>query len=171
MLKLCYRISDLDIRQLMDVYEETNQISGRVTYPGETANLQTLFAEQDFYQYLVEFFQFPGAVYAVWAEDGSYKAALRLEQYEDGLLITALEGLPKVRQKGYGKRLLKAVVEFTRKVQPVSLYSHVSKQNIPSLALHKKCGFGIVSDKALFLDGSNHEDHYTLSLHKNDPAV
>ena len=70
----------------MDVYEETNRITGQENYPKEIENLQLLFAEQDFYQYLELFFRGPDAVYAVWVVEGRYQAALRLEGYKRCLL-------------------------------------------------------------------------------------
>lgn len=162
MLELCYGIRDLDFRQLMDVYEETNTISGRMNYPKEQENLQLLFAEQDFYQYLELFFQFPGAVYALWVENGRYVAALRLEEYHDGLLITALETHPAARRRGYAAKLLQSVKEHFRVVLNRPLYSHVQKKNLPSMRTHQKCGFCIVKEQAVFLDGTVHRDYYTL---------
>ena len=52
MLKWFRSVSQLDFRQLMDVYEETNQFTGSQDYPREPKNLQILFAEQDFYAFL-----------------------------------------------------------------------------------------------------------------------
>lgn len=158
MLKLCYEINDLDFRQLMDVYEETNQITGRENYPNEIENLQILFAEQDFYQYLDLFFKYPDAKCAVWVEEERYLAALRMEGYQGAYIITALEVLPGARGKGYGTKLLKAVQD----ISDMPLYSHVQKQNVASLAVHKKCNFTVVSQEALFIDGVKRNDHYTL---------
>lgn len=162
MLKLCYTIDDLDFRQLMDVYEETNQITGREKYPREIEGLQLLFAEQDFYQYLKLFFRFPGATYAIWTEGGRYKAALRLEEYRDGSLITALETHPAARQHGYATMLLNAVKDYTKASSGGALYSHVGKTNLPSMRTHRACGFHVLEECPVFLDGTVHDDHFTL---------
>ena len=162
MLKICRNIGQLDFRQLMDVYEETNRLIGRQVYPKKPENLQILFAEQDFYGYLELFYQDPKAMYAVWVAEGVYKAALRLEQYRDGFLITALEVPQKARHQGIATLLLESVMTYCRENNACPLYSHVSKENIPSLGLHQKCGFAVIADKAEFLDGSIRSDHFTL---------
>ena len=167
MLKIFYNLGDLDFRQLMDVYEETNLTKGREDYPKEPEGLRLLFAEQDFYQYLELFFQSPDAVYAVWDEEGRYRSALRLERYKDGFLVTALETLPAARGLGCGKCLLSSVVDFIQK----PLYSHIRKDNVSSLAVHQKCGFAIISHEATFLDGSAQKDYYTMKLTKTDPVA
>ena len=162
MLEIFDRLDPIDFRQLMDVYEETNQLSGARDYPQEIVGLQVLFAEQDFYQYLELFFKELGSLCAVWRVEERYTAALRLERHLDGVLITALEVAPKARRKGYGAKLIEAVKQYAQKQSITPIYSHVSKDNTASLATHKKCGFAILKDGAVFLDGTTHRDHYTL---------
>ena len=83
-------------------------------------------------------------------ENDVYFSALRLEPYEDGLLLEALETAPAHRRKGYAEKLIRAVqAEFLQKI-----YSHVSKKNTASLAVHQKCGFRQVLDYAKYIDGS-----------------
>ena len=92
MLKLATRMRELNFYALMDVYREGNEENGAAAYPRADEAEQLLLAEQDFYQYLREsFFQTEGAFYAVWTEKGYYVSALRLEPYQDGLLLEALE--------------------------------------------------------------------------------
>jgi len=166
MLRICHDIGQLDFRRLMDVYEETNSAAGKRDYPGEPENLQVLFAEQDFYGYLELFFEDRTAAYAVWTAEGVYKAALRLERYLDGFLITALEVLPSARRKGVATDLLRAVQAYCAENSVSVLYSHVHKENLASLATHRKCCFTVIEQQAAFLDGSIHDDHYTLCWHK-----
>ena len=45
---------------------------------------------------------------------------------------------------------------------PQRIYSHVSKKNAPSLAVHKKCGFRQVLDYAKYIDGSVARNAVTL---------
>ena len=99
-----------------------------------------------------------GSVYAIWVEKDVYVSALRLEPYEDGLLLEALETAPAYRRKGYAEKLMRAVqMEFPQKI-----YSHVSKKNTASLAVHKKCGFRQVLDYAKYIDGSVVRNAVTL---------
>jgi GNAT superfamily N-acetyltransferase len=145
----------------MDVYAQGNLENAREMFPREDPAQWPLLAEQEFHQYLREcFFQTPGAVYAIWAVDGRYVSALRLEPYQDGLLLEALETAPNQRRKGYAVALINAVFE---KVRGQKIYSHVSKKNFPSLETHKACGFEMLMDYAVYSDGSVLRNNYTLS--------
>lgn len=159
MLRLADKLHKLDFAGLMEIYEEGNRENGAEAFPDLPRMQQLLRAEQDFYQYLREsFFTADGAVYAIWEENGVYLSALRLEPFEDGLLIAALETAPAHRRQGYGEKLLRAVQEAF----PQKLYSHVSKKNAASLAIHKKCGFTQVLAYAKYIDGSVAHNAVTL---------
>ena len=159
MLVLAKKLHQLNFRQLMEVYAEGNEENGEDMWPELNREQRLLRAEQAFYQYLAEgFFPVPGAVYAIWEENGKYVSALRLEPYEDGLLLEALETAPQCRRRGYGEKLIRAVQDAF----PQKIYSHVSKRNVPSLAIHKKCGFRQVLDYAKYIDGSVARNAVTL---------
>ena len=151
MLHLAKQFHQLNFAQLMMVYEEGNRENGALLHPELPEGQQILQAEQSFYQYLREcFFRTQGAVYAVWLENGQYVSALRLEPYEDGLLLEALETAPCERKKGYAEKLIRAVqAQFPQKI-----YSHVHKKNTASLKVHQKCGFCQILDYARYIDGS-----------------
>lgn len=152
MLIIVDRLHQLNFRQLMDVYEESNMQQARILFPYESAGRGVILAEQDFYQYLCEcFFGTPGAVYALWQESGRYVSALRLEPYLDGLLMEGLETLPEARGKGYAGKLLTAVCSH---VGETKLYSHVDKKNVPSIHVHERCGFHRILEHAVYADGS-----------------
>ena len=137
MLKLIYSMSELDADQLLAVYCEHN------------------WNEVDFLSYLREdFFCQRGAFYAVWSEDSVYKSVVRLEPYRDGLLLHALETAPADRRNGYSYQLLTHTLDYLRTIKCKAVYSHIEKRNKPSFALHKKCGFKIISDSATYLDGT-----------------
>lgn len=151
-------LKELNFSALMDVYIEGNL---EKTESGMTL----LEAEQDFYQYLQEgFYSAPGAVYYVWQEQGKYMSALRLEPYRDGWLLEALETAPEQRRKGYGEMLIRAVLALE---EYETIYSHVHKGNTPSLAIHKKCGFCVVSDTAAYIDGSVNPYACTMCYRQN----
>ena len=105
------------------------------------------------------FFPTDGVVYAIWEAEGRYVSALRLEPYRDGLLLEALETAPDQRRKGYGRRLILSVLE---QFPGVKIYSHVHKRNLPSLAIHEKCGFRRISEQAVYIDGSVNSRACTL---------
>lgn len=152
LLIVAQNLSQLDFRQLMDVYEEGNRENAREFFPDVDENLQMLLAEQEFHQYLREcFFKTTGARYYIWEENRKYVSALRLEPYQDGLLLEALETAPHCRKMGYATNLIRAVLLLTGKQK---IYSHVSKRNKASLKTHEKCGFQRILEHAIYADGS-----------------
>lgn len=157
-------ISEMDFRHLMNVYEESNSLSGARDYPKEPANLQIIYAEQDFYAFLQLFFRTPDASYHIWSVQGAYVAAVRLEPYDDGFIVEALETAPLERRKGYAKLLMRTVIESLSAHGNGRLYSHIDKENVVSLRLHEKCGFSVIANDAVYVDGSHHADSYTLCL-------
>lgn len=156
-------MKELDFRQLMQVYIEGNRENGMEFYPDLPENQQILQAEQDFYAYLREFFKDSRSFYAVWAPDGAYVAALRMEPYADGLLLEALETAPEHRGKGYAKELVRQTLAMLAEREDVVIYSHVNKKNMASLAVHAACGFLRISEHAAYVDGSVLHSSCTLS--------
>ena len=152
MLVVMKSMRELKFSQLMGVYEESNRENGEEFYPELPEGQQLLRAEQDFHQDLREcFFRTEGAMYAVWTEQGDYVSALRLEPYQDGLLLEALETAPNHRRKGYAAALIRAVLELP---EISKVYAHVHKKNIASLRTHESCGFRRVLEHAVYIDGS-----------------
>ena len=165
MLIVAKRTSDLSFSKLMEVYEEGNLENGLEQYPNLSAGERLLRAEQDFYQYLNEiFFATSGAVYLIYTQQGRYCAALRLEPYQDGLLLEALETAPTLRRKGYATALLREMKAFLAQQGGGSVYSHVSKRNEASLRAHFGAGFEKILDHAVYADGSVLHNLYTLRL-------
>jgi len=159
---IAYSLRELDFRQLMDVYEQSNRQTGQENYPYLPEPQQLLMAEQDVYTYLKGFFfKDPNAYYAVWAPEGCYKAAVRLEPYEDGYLLTALETVPDSRRKGYATNLLKNIVSYLKECHCANLYAHIDSRNTASIVLHRSCGFYKIADHAVFLDGSVLRGYHT----------
>ena len=152
-------INDIAFRELMDVYQESNIENAKVFYSKMDLSAGILEAEQDFYAYLRDvFFQTKDAKYYVFEDNGQYFSAFRIEPYQAGYLLEALETAPMHRRKGYARHLLSQVLPQIEK--PV--YSHVHKQNQASLAVHRLCGFQIILDFAQYIDGTNKQDSYTL---------
>lgn len=163
MLKIFYRLKDLDFEKLMDVYEEGNMENAREFYPDEAPEVQLQRAHQDFEDYLREdFFQVNGAYYAVWEEEEVYVCALRMEPYQDGFLLEALETMPACRRKGYSVKLISAVLE--QLPGGAIVYSHVSKRNTASMGAHMRCGFEKALDYAKYVDGTVTQYSCTLKI-------
>lgn len=159
MLKIINSIYDLSFSELVHVYSESISANGALYFPTLDPYYQRIEAEQDLYHYLCTFFKTPGAYMCAWMEDNLCVSIVRLEPYQDGMLISALETAPEYRGLGYATRLLSAVTKGNR------YYSHVAINNIASLIAHKKAGFSVLTDYARFIDGSVDRNSYTLEKH------
>ena len=160
MLIIAEKLRDLSFGKLMEVYGEANLENGQDRWPDEPEARQVALAEEDFYNYLQQvFFKTDDARYLIWEERGRYISALRLEPYRDGLLLAALETRPHMRRYGFAEKLVKAALEY---VGDMTVYSHVSKQNVASLRTHEKCGFEKLLDYAVYADGSVNDRCCTL---------
>ena len=168
MLLIAKSLRGLSFPKLMEVYVEGNRENGGNRYPGETPDRQLALAEEDFREYLSQvFFAAEGAAYFILEEAGRYVSALRLEPYEDGLLLEALETAPEERRKGYAAHLICEVVAYLKKSGPVRMYSHVLRGNTASLRTHEKCGFRQISDSARYIDGSVNRRAVTMLYTEN----
>ena len=153
MLKLAYRFRDLDFEKLMAVYSQSNGENAQEFYPNETLSTGLQNVHAAFEEYLRnDFFRVKGAFYAIWEENATYICALRMEPYEDGLLLEALETTPAYRRAGYAAQLIYAVLAELPSGSAV--YSHVHTRNAASLATHRRCGFKESLDYAKYVDGT-----------------
>lgn len=151
MLLVVNSMRGLDAEKLMAVYVQSNQESGASRWRWESPERQRELAEQAFCDYLHDvFFPTPGACYAVWLEGNRYVSALRLEPYEDGFLLEGLETALDCRGRGYASKLIRAVQERVNR----TIYSHVEGRNLPSQSVHRACGFRLLRDSAVLIDGT-----------------
>lgn len=164
MLKIAGKLSEINFSNLMSVYYEGNLQNGKELYPDDTEGVQIRKAEEDFYQYLSSiFFHQKASYYMIWIDNGCYMSALRLEPHQNGMLLSALETAPDARQKGYASILIMETLSHLSLSGSGIVYSHVSKKNEASLAVHRKCGFQIIKDYAVYADGSVLHDHLTFA--------
>ena len=154
MLQVYHCVKNLDFGQLTEVYAESLSCEGKYHYPDLDCNMQLLEARQDFFSFLRVFFQASDAYYMVWQHQGRYVSALRVEAYEDGVLIEGLETAPECRQKGFAKALLSNSIDYLKKQGIKRIYSHIEKSNMPSIKVHLACGFEKINDYAVCIDGS-----------------
>ena len=165
MLTVIENLSHIRFSELMEIYADANKENGAALFPKLSEYMQIQEAEQDFYRYLkYVFFEQPGACYCIWEVQNRYCSALRLEPFLDGLLLCALETSPLRRGKGYATALVRSVQNYLSSFGEVIIYSHVSKRNKASLALHQKCGFSVIENYAVYSDGSVMQNSYTLKF-------
>ena len=159
--------TDLDQRKLMDLYAESNFENTDYFFPDLADKAEAVRkVEAGFLDFLEQkFFQNPGSTYWVLEEDGVWISALRTSPIQSRLFyIEALETGPKYRNKGYGARLLRAVVDALKEEGPFRLCDCVSKKNAASLRTHEKCGFQIVSEAGYdYLSGETDDRDYSLA--------
>ena len=158
------QLTGIKYSEYMNVYQQSVVETANSKYSNLDLNAALNLAEQELYAYLSEgVFDQNGGCLAVLECSGRYLSALKLAAYEDGLLIYGLETATEERRRGYGKLLVESVCAGV----DVPIYSHIHKKNAASLQLHLKCGFQIVKDHGVYLDGSYHPDSYTLRLDKH----
>ena len=164
MLQIARSMGELNFSQLMAVYEEGNRENGRENYPDEPEPRQLFLQEDNFYQYLRQvFFVTPGAIYGLWEENGKYLSALRLEPYKDGLLLEALETHPEHRGRGFAKALIREALKLA---ETDKVYSHISRRNPASIAVHMESGFRKILDYSLYADGTTNSSCDTYLYEK-----
>ncbi len=149
MLHIYTSSKELCFHKLMDLYFSEFQDAGPILYD----------AEQDFYSYLLDFLKQDRSFYAVWEQDGKYLSALRMEPYQDGLLMEGLVTDIPHRKKGHAKALILKTLEYAASIGIKKVYSHIKKSNIASISTHIACGFSLLCDYAVYIDGS--VDHHS----------
>ncbi len=161
MLLIAKKPGEINFSKLMGVYQESNLENSAICFPQMPTEEALREVERQFCEYLLDdFFQIPGAFYGVLTQNGQYVSALRVEPYQDGMLLEALETAPQYRGQGCATKLMEEI----KAIVPENIYSHVGKRNTASLQTHKKCGFEVISDCATYIDGSVASNAYTLCL-------
>lgn len=160
MIRIFRSLSEMCFSSLLAVYEDS--------FKHNSSSESKFLREQEFYQYLRScFFTDYMAFYAVLEHMGDYLAALRIEPYKDGVLLEGLETAPEARMKGYATQLVQQTLAYLSDLHVKKVYSHVDKKNTASIRVHKKCGFSVVSDSAIYIDGSFTSGSYTYMLELN----
>ncbi len=162
MFQICNNISCVDVGKLKYLYRYRIAESQRNNYPRLNDSERILQAEQDFYYDIRAFLEIEGASLALWCDGDIYISGLRVEEYQNGFLLTNLETDPDYRNKGYATKLILSLMKHIEGPDCKYLYSHIEKRNFASLSVHQKCGFEILYDYASFVDGSISNNSYTL---------
>ncbi len=168
MLEIVNSLSALPFGELMAVYAEGNRKNGAEHYPKLPTNLQLLEAEQDFYAYLKCFFRQEDSFYALWRQNGVLVSALRIEPYQDGWLLAALETKPDCRNRGYAKALVRELLSYMEGTSRLPIYSHISKGNISSQKVHLSRGFRAKLPYAVYADGTTNDYCNTYCYDKKE---
>ena len=148
MLKICKSLCDLDFDKLCRTFDYDENCSTQ---------------RRKLYEYLSDdFFRRRGSFYAVWILNDEYVSSLRMEPFEDGLLLEALQTRSSDRRKGYAKKLLNGVLNSNIIAGKLPVYAHIYRNNHASKKLHSACGFRPHLDYARFIDGTTSANACTV---------
>ena len=166
MLLIAKHISQINMTQLAYVYKESNRRQANEFRDDRPEGLRLLDAEMDLYEYLCEFLRDRNSFCAIWLENDRYVAAVRIEPFLDGMLLSGLETASAERGKGIAGRLLHEVVIFLAGHGYKKVYSHIARHNYSSVSVHVRNGFVKSLDYARCVDGSilRSMDTYCLNL-------
>ena len=160
------RYEHIEERKLMDIYSESNYENTDYFFPEmKDKNAAVLKVEEGFLGFLKgEFFSQTGNSYWILEDNDIWVSALRLSLVEDGLYyLEALETRPDSRRAGYATRLLNGVIDALKSKGPFRICDCISKKNIASINVHKKCGFDIVSESEFdYLQNESDDRDYGL---------
>ena len=171
-LKIATSMRQLPFQQLMEIYQETNIRSAQRHWSAYSPERGLAIAEDRFYEELqCGFFSIPHAMYCLWMVEGECVSALRLEPWQDGWLLAALETAPDRRKQGHAQALLRAVQGYLSAQGAVKLDSHIHFRNKASIHVHEACGFRKITDTAKLLDGTITTQMSTYHYQDNTPVV
>ena len=165
MLRVITSMKPLNHQKLLSVYSESIAQAAENKSGDLPIGIRMNEAEQNLLDYVRDFLTYKDAFICLWELDDTYVAVIRVEPYKDGYLISGLETVPVQRRKGFGRKLLTAVIDQFCGCDDFKLYSHVKRDHIASFKLHLSCGFSVISDCAVLLDGSVFTDYSTLRYH------
>ena len=155
-----------DLKKLMPIYEQSNRENIRHFFPDCTDPEEGLRkAEESFGQYICEdFLADANNTYYVLEKNGQWISALRLYGLQDFYYIEALETKPDCRRMGYGAKLLAELIAALREKGAVVIRDNVDKDNLASLATHKKCSFVIEQENGVDYLCDEEVDEYAYGM-------
>lgn len=155
MLRIITLPAQLNLEQLTHVYSQSIQARVRELNQYLSDYECTIMAEEEFRSFWRDvFFREAGSICAVLEENGKYVSALRLQNYRDGLLLSGLETEPANRNRGMAGKLMVEIRKYLEDAGCTKVYSHIKKDNLPSRKVHISCGFELLREGAVLLDGS-----------------
>lgn len=122
-------------------------------------------SRENLYRYMSEvFFAKAENMCYVLEDEGKYLSSLRIEHFEDGYLVHALQTMKLERGKGYASALFEEMKKDIVLEEDKHIYSHILKNNKPSIVLHRQMGFQRLLDYAKLLDGSVSWNYFTMVI-------
>ena len=155
-------------RMVHEIYAEANLENAQWKHP-ELNDYTDAFREEEkgFVDFVRRFLHEEKNRYYVLEADGRWVSALRLTKLDNFYYLEALETAQQHRKQGYAHKLIDEVITLLRSRGNVTIRSNVHKENIPSLATHKKCGFVVDEENGInYLTGTQSECLYGMLYSK-----
>lgn len=143
MLKLVTSIDEIAISRLLSVYSESmNEMKIHFANDAEMCRAYESF--------LRDFVKNPKQLILVEVFHDEWISALRaIEAIEGQWFLEAVETKPEERKKGFGNDLLVHTIDYLKNIGMRELTCTISKNNLKSQALHRKCGFNPTNEPPL----------------------
>lgn len=137
-------------RLVHEIYGESNLENVRWDNPEVEDFSKLLFEyEKGYMDFVQSFLVNEKNRYYIFEINGQWVSALRMTKVEDFYYLEALETAKQYRKKGYGTEFLQELIRMLKKRGKIIIRSNVSKKNMASLAVHKKCGFVIEEENGI----------------------
>lgn len=135
MLVVVKQVNEEIIERFFALYEESMK--------DLEANFRSLEEMKEAYaSFLKDFMADPKQLVLVEEIDDIWASALRAVESADGRwFLEAVETKPQERKKGYGEALLHHTISHLRCLGMREVTCTIAKNNVASMALHRKCGF------------------------------
>ena len=136
-------IDENAISRLLSVYSESmNEMKIHFANDAEMCEAYASF--------LRDFVKNPKQLILVEVFHDEWISALRaIEAIEGHWFLEAVETKPEERKKGFGKDLLVHTIDYLKNIGMRELTCTISKNNLKSQALHRKCGFNPTNEPPL----------------------
>ena len=166
LLEFTAMTDDQALRMIRSIYTEGCRENAQLEWRHpDTSDLAAAIAEEenDFLEFVREFLSEDRNRYYILEENGEWVSALRLTRIDNFYYLEALETAENHRQEGCAVRLMREVIALLRTRGSVELRSNVDKENLASLATHKKCGFTIAEENGInYISGTQSEYVYGM---------
>ena len=165
MLLVFETMNDKELEKLTELYAEGCYKNAKYLHPNDEDLTEAILEQKRGHvAFFKEFLTKKGNTYYVLEEAGQWVSTLRMTKVNDFYYLEALETPVEYRKKGYGSKIIMEVISYLKQDGPVIIRDSVKKDNLASLATHRKCGFVIEHENAIYYLDNNRVDmdHYGL---------
>lgn len=147
MIEIVKQFEKLNFNKLMQVYEESNTLNAKAYVKEDNISFEDalLKSKESFYSFLKNnfFVKNNGMFFILKDENGEYKAALRIEEYEENkFFLQGLETKLDCRNCGFSTTLLKETISYLEEKRGnIEIRCSILEDNVSSIKSHLKVAF------------------------------